>query len=133
MGLHLTSILYIGIGSVTTHSGNSFDNVLALFKDEVDRVIDCIVMNDNIQTDTVWSIENYKGIKARQNIMNDDTFQISRVQHNLADSDSVFNYGSSLKIPDCSLNDLDGARIHCGSYADPTQVHFEIKICGKCL
>lgn len=121
-----------GVGNVTELTNNT---VIANFIDETKRCyLSCVVMNKDIQTDTVWSIENYtlSRITGCQAITSNEIFQISGDQRPTS-SDSEFNYGNHLSVSDCSLKELNGSAVHCGSHANPKQVLFEFKVCGKLI
>ena len=34
---------------------------------------------------------------------------------------------------DCSLLELDGVTVFCGSHVSPKQAYFELKVCGKLI
>lgn len=87
-------------------------------------------MNGGIQTDTVWTVSNYKGIVGPSKITNDDIFQISGDQRPI---NYEFSYGNYLNISDCSVRKLDGVTVHCGSHANPEQALFKLKVCGKLI
>ena len=87
-------------------------------------------MNEDVQTDTMWTVRNYMGIAGRQKITNDKIFQISGDKRPTT-SESEFNYGNYLNISDCSARELDGVTALCGSHLNREQVLFNFKVCGK--
>ena len=89
-----------------------------------------MVKNGDTQTDTVWSVENYKGIEGLQTITNDEIFQISGDQ---CPTNSEFNHGNYLGIRNCSVIGLEGVTVHCGSHSNPKQALVKFKVCGKLL
>ena len=87
-------------------------------------------MNGDVQTDTVWSV-TYKNGTIIERIQDTELFKISgdRRQSSL---ESNFNYGNYLDIIDCSVKELDGAVISCGSYVNPSQANVSmLYVCGK--
>ena len=125
----LIKILYApaGTGNVTnSHPDNN--TVIAHFEGEVGSYeLSCVVKNDGTQTDTVWSIENYKGRREHQILTNDGIFTISGDQRRAL---SELNYGNYLNINNRSSKELNGAVVYCGSHENPKQSHFEFKVCG---
>ena len=83
--------------------------------------------NNDTQTDTVWSIENYMGRKERHTLTNDEKFTISGDQHPALPES---NYGNHLNISNCSSKELNRTVVYCGSYGNPQQRSFEFKVCG---
>ena len=87
-------------------------------------------MNGDVQTDTVWSV-TYKGSEQIQIVHNDELFKIFGDRHQSSSEFNV-NYGNYLEIIDCSVKELDGAVISCGSYVNPSQVNVSmLSVCGK--
>ena len=87
-------------------------------------------MNGDVQTDTVWSI-TYKGSEKIQIVHNDELFKVSGDRRQ-SSSEFNFNYGNYFDIIDCSVKELDGAVISCGSYANRSQVNVSMLfVCGK--
>ena len=87
-------------------------------------------MNGGVQTDTVWTVRNYNGIAGPSKITNDNIFQISGDQR---PTSYELNYGNYLNINNCSVKQLDGVIVHCGSHANPEQALFKLKVCGKLI
>ena len=83
--------------------------------------------NNGTQTDTVWSIEKYKGKGERQILTNQEMFTISGDQHPALPES---NYGNYLNISNCSPKELNGTVVYCGSHENPEQRRFEFKVCG---
>ena len=46
---------------------------------------------------------------------------------------SQSHYSNHLQIMDCSLLELDGVIVFCGSHVSPKQAYFELKVCGKLI
>ena len=114
-----------GVGKVTNSYPDN-NTVIAHFEgEEGSCILSCEVKNDDTQTDTVWSIENYKGRGEHQPVP-DGVFEISGDWRNLAD----LNYGNHLNINNCSSRELNGTVIYCGSHENPKQSRFEFKVCG---
>ena len=118
-----------GAGNVTEFDDNN--TVIACFKGEGEsHDLNCTVKNGDTQTDTVWSVDNYKGKEGLQTITNDEIFQISGDQ---CQTNSEFNHGNYLGIRNCSVIGLDRVTVHCGSHANPKQALVKFKVCGKLL
>ena len=115
-----------GCGSITESVPDN-NPVISHFEGEGEKCeLSCVVKCNDIQTDTVWSIENYLGKTELQVITSDDTFEISGDQRPLPES----HYGNRLKIHDCSSKKLNGTILYCGSHVNRTQAVFELKVCG---
>ena len=136
MKLYWTDDLHIhvhtGAGNVTEVNDSS--TVIACFIDEGRSYnLNCVVKNEGIQTDTVWSVYNYKGIEGPQTITNDEVFQISGDQRPTSFDSAEFSYGNNLDIRNCSMKELDEVTVHCGSHVNPEQALFQFKVCGKLI
>ena len=86
-----------------------------------------ILSEDNVQTDTVWSIERYRGIEDIQRISNDELFEIA------TSSNSDITNRNHLNILDCSVRDLNGTTVYCGSHVNPKQASFNFTVCGELM
>ena len=121
--------MHTGAGDVTSSVPEN-SGVIAHFEGEKGHYeLSCEVKNNGTQTDTVWSIENYKGARVRHTLTNynDEIFTISG-DHRRVLPES--NYGNHLNISECSSKELNGAVVYCGSHENPQQRHFEFKVCG---
>ena len=104
------------------------NTVIAHFEDEGGSYeLSCEVKNNDTQTDTVWSIENYMGRTEHQTLTNDEMFTVSGDQRPALPES---NYGNHLNINNCSSKELNGAVVYCGSYENPKQSCFKVKVCG---
>lgn len=120
--------LCIGAGKVTDTLKNT---VIACFVGEGgSHNLSCVIKNEGIQTDTVWTVRNYNGVTGPLKITNDEIFQISGDRRPTA-SESELNYGNYLSISDCSVRKLNEVTVHCGSYTNPNQTLIEFIVCGK--
>ena len=110
---------FIGVGIVSKLSDHN--RVIAHFVgDKNSARLSCTVMNGDVQTDTVWSVK-YNSSEQIQIVHNDELFKVS--------GDKYRNY---LDIIDCSIKELDGVVISCGSYVNPSQVNVSMLfVCGK--
>ena len=121
--------MYTGAGDVTEFSDHN--KVIAHFVgDKNSTRLSCTVMNGDVQTDTVWSVAYKNGTKIER-IQDNELFNISgdRRQSSL---EFNFTYENYLYIIDCSVKELDGAVISCGSHVNPSQVNFSmLLVCGK--
>ena len=87
-------------------------------------------MNGDVQTDTLWNV-TYKNGTIIERIQDNELFKISgdRRQSSL---ESNFTYENCLYISDCSVKELDGAVISCGSHVNRSQVNVSMLfVCGK--
>ena len=78
----------------------------------------------------MWSV-TYSDVKQLKRIQDDKLFKLSgdRRQSTL---EFNFNYGNILEIIDCSVKELDGAVIYCGSFDNPYQeIIAKLFVCGK--
>ena len=88
-------------------------------------------MNGDVQTDTVWSV-TYRDGKQIQITQDNNLFKLSGDIHQSSLDSNFFNYGNYLDIIDCSMKELDGAVISCGSYVNRSQENFSrVFVCGK--
>ena len=121
--------IFTGAGIVKTNSDH--DRVIAHFVgDKNSTRLSCTVMNGDIQTDTVWSVAYKNGTK-NVTIKSNELFSISgdRRQSSL---EFNFTYENHLYISDCSVEELDGAVISCGSHVNRSQVNVSLLfVCGK--
>lgn len=109
-------MINVGAGDVAyLDPGN--ETVIAHFEGEGESCdFICEVKNNGTQTDSVWRFKNGS-----------------------IESDKIIggyisgNYGNHLKIIDCSLRELDGVNIFCGSHLDPKKVFFGLKVCGELI
>lgn len=87
-------------------------------------------MNGGVQTDTVWSVENYNGVRTLERITDNEIFQISGEKRQICSEESEcnLNYGNYLTI---SVEQLNGTTIHCGSHLNRSQTSVKIVFCGK--
>ena len=119
-------------------NGDSDSKVIAHFIDEGESLnLSCAVTfmygeNYSIQTDTIWSIENYYPNQTEDlpTIKNDTIFLVSGNQRSSI-SGSESHYGNNLMISDCSRIELNEAIVYCGSHAAPKQVQYKFKVCGE--
>ena len=88
-------------------------------------------MNGGVQTDTVWSVENYNGVRTLQRITDNEIFHISGEKRQICSEESEcnLNYGNDLTI--ISVEQLNDTTIHCGSHLNRSQTSVEIVLCGK--
>ena len=125
-------LFYIGIGNATEVINNRrvFGHFVGARKD---CKLNCTIIYESIQTDTVWSIEGYKAAEESiQNITNDEIFQVSGNQRAFLSASNT-TYGNHLNILDCSVRDLNGTTVYCGSYVNPKQASFNFTVCGELM
>lgn len=121
----------LGAGNVTVVPDLK---VIARFTDESESTaLSCTVLNGVVQTDTVWSVENYNGTRTLERITDKEIFQISgeRRQSCSEESECNLNYGNYLTI--VSVEQLNDTTIHCGSHLNRSQTSVKVLVSGKYL
>lgn len=114
----------IGAGDVTNLDPSN-NTVIAHFEDEGESCdFTCEVKNNGTQTDTVWSFKN--GLAESEKIIGGHISGDYR-------PGSQSHYSNHLQITDCSLRELDGVTVYCGSQNNPKQAFFELKVCGELI
>ena len=124
-----TKIHHTGAGNVTGVPKNH--DTIARFTDELETgtTLKCTVKYGDIQTDTAWTIDNYKGntIVHKKDIASFGGFKIYGEEHK-RNKDLCDNL---MDIRGDVLKDLNGTTVHCGSYMNRYQAKFEFHTCGK--
>ena len=120
----------LGGGNVTDLVPDN-NTVIAHFEGEGESCeLICVVKYNGTQTDTVWSYKN--GTAELQIIKGDhNIFYISGDYQPGLELQS--HYSNRLQIKDCSVRELDGVIVSCGSYANLEQAFFELKVCGELI
>ena len=114
----------IGAGDVTNLDPNN-NTVIAHFEDEGESCdFTCEIKNNGTQTDTVWNFKN--GSAESEKIIGGHVSGDYR-------PGSQSHYSNRLNITDCSLRELNGVNVSCGSQNNPKQAFFELKVCGELI
>ena len=130
-------IYYVCVGNGSANEDHDTE-LIAHFIDEGKNLsLSCVIKfmygkNNSIQTDTIWSIENYYSNQAEglPTIKNDAIFQISGNQRPTI-SGSNSHYGNQLMISNSSRIELNETIVYCGSHADRKQILYKFKVCGE--
>ena len=114
----------IGAGSVTRSVPDNGTVISHFLSDGEKCELSCIVEYNGTQTDTVWSFMN--GSAELKSIIGSHISGDYR-------TGSQSHYSNHLQIIDCSLQELDGVKVYCGSHVNLKQAFFELKVCGKLI
>ena len=117
-----------GCGNITESVPDN-NPVISHFEGEGEKCeLSCVVKCNDIQTDTVWS---YKNGSAKLLKVNGD-HNIFYIYGNYRPK-SQSHYSNHLQIKDCSVWELDGITLYCGSHANLEQAFFNLKVCGELI
>lgn len=129
----IVCFMTVGDGNVIGVPNNRV--VYMWFTDDVefnDTILNCTVTNQDVRTDTIWSVENYKGSAERVLVtkINDPLFTNRDDGHRR--NAQTKDFGNLIEIRAAVLKELSNVVFHCGSHINPFQATFEVQMAGEC-
>ena len=119
-----TQLHHTGAGNVTGVPKNHV--IIARFTDELElgTTLKCTVEYGDIQTDTAWTVDNYKGNTiVHEDIANFGGFRIHGEK--MAIGENLMDISGEV------MKDLNGTTVYCGSHTNRYQAKFDIHTCGR--